>query len=214
MRKFSTILAGLLMAGLYLSQTPVWAQQIFVGQELQHDTSAPMRDVLRTMPAVSIVTAPYAIPNKMEPFNERLGKRGDGPDTPDILRQTANGPLSGTVGINVQGLSDDDNAATIGGRIVPPDTNGDVGVDYYVQYINLIWAVYDKTNASLVSGPNPGNSFWSGFGGVCETNNDGDPIVLSDHLAGRWVFSQFSPNQGIQCFAVSTTGDPLGSYHR
>ena len=128
MRKFSTILAGLLLAGLYFSQTPVWAQQIFVGFELKHDTSAPMRDVLLTMPAVSIVTAPYAIPNKFEPFGERLGRAGDGPDTPDVLRQAANGPLNGTVGINVQGLSDDDNAA-IGGRIVPPDTNGDVGVD-------------------------------------------------------------------------------------
>lgn len=53
-----------------------------------------------------------------------------------------------------------------------------------------------------------------GFGGPCQDNNDGDPIVLYDHLADRWLLSQFSINEGIQCVAVSTTGDPLGSFFR
>jgi hypothetical protein len=117
-----------------------------------------------------------------------------------------------------QGLSDDDNAAVVGSRIVPPDVNGDIGLDgsgnkVYLQYINLIWALYSDTGA-LLAGPLPGNSFWQGFGGFCQSNNDGDPVALYDDQAGRWVVSQFSINQGIQCVAVSTTSDPLGSYHR
>ena len=31
-----------------------------------------------------------------------------------------------------------------------------------------------------------------GFGGVCETHNDGDPVVLYDQLANRWLISQFA----------------------
>ena len=113
-----------------------------------------------------------------------------------------------------QGLSDDDNAATIGGRIVPPDVNGDIGLDQlgnkvYLQYINLIWALYSETG-TLLAGPIAGNSFWQGFGGFCQSNNDGDPVALYDDHAGRWMVSQFSINQGIQCVAVSTTSDPVG----
>ncbi len=40
-----------------------------------------------------------------------------------------------------------------------------------------------------------------------------------DHLADRWVMSQFAlPNYPsgpfYQCFAVSTTPDPLGAWYR
>jgi hypothetical protein len=117
-----------------------------------------------------------------------------------------------------QGLSEQDNVATVGGAIVPPDVNGDIGLDaagnkIYVQYINLIWAVYSETG-TLLAGPFAGNSFWSDFGGFCQANNDGDPVVLYDDLAGRWFFSQFSIGEGVQCVAISTTSDPLGPYHR
>ncbi len=75
---------------------------------------------------------------------------------------------------------------------IPPDTNGAVGATQYVQWVNTYFAVFDKTNGALVAGPTAGNTLWTGFGGGCETNNDGDPIVLYDKLANRWVMSQFS----------------------
>ena len=55
----------------------------------------------------------------------------------------------------------------------------------------------------------PGNVLWSGFGSGCESNNDGDPIVLYDKLANRWVMSQFSVSTSpyLQCIAVSSTAD-------
>lgn len=112
--------------------------------------------------------------------------------------------------------------------VLPPDTNGDVGPNHFVQMVNLSFAVYSKGTAttppSLLYGPASANTLWSGFGGPCETQNDGDPIVRYDHLADRWVMSQLAlPNNffGIllfgpfyECIAVSATSDPLGAYYR
>jgi hypothetical protein len=102
--------------------------------------------------------------------------------------------------------------------VAPPDTDGDVGPDHYVQFINLAFAIYDKSGTKLY-GPADGNTLWTGFGGVCETSNDGDPIVLYDQLADRWLMSQFAlPNfpsgPYYECIAISTTGDPLGTWYR
>jgi hypothetical protein len=41
-------------------------------------------------------------------------------------------------------------------------------------------------------GPVDGSVLWQGFGGNCERNNDGDPIVLFDRTVKRWC-SRSSP---------------------
>lgn len=117
-------------------------------------------------------------------------------------------PLAGWNGINA--LSSSCNCA-------PPDTNGDVGLNHYVQAVNTAIQIWDKNGNSLY-GPAPANTLFFGFGGKCETTNDGDPIILYDPLADRWFFSQFAnvftSGPYYQCFAVSATGDPTGSWHR
>ena len=102
--------------------------------------------------------------------------------------------------------------------VLPPDTNGDVGPNHYMQWVNLSFAIYSKTG-TLLYGPAAGNTLWSGFGGACQTSNDGDPIVQYDHLADRWMVSQFAlPNYPsgpfYQCIAVSQTSDPTGAWYR
>ena len=102
--------------------------------------------------------------------------------------------------------------------VLPPDTNGDVGLNHYVQWVNLSFSIYNKSGISLY-GPVAGKTLWSGFGGPCQTDNDGDPIVLYDRQADRWMMSQFAlpnyPNGPFyQCIAVSQTGDPTGSWYR
>jgi hypothetical protein len=109
-------------------------------------------------------------------------------------------------------------------RVAPPDTTGDLGPNHYVQWVNLRYAVYTVTRSggtitafNLVPGfPKNGNVVWQGFGGACETYNDGDPIVQYDQLADRWILTQFavSATPYTQCVAVSATGDPTGTYHR
>ncbi|TMA25835.1 MAG: hypothetical protein E6J78_16170 [Deltaproteobacteria bacterium] len=99
----------------------------------------------------------------------------------------------------------------------PPDTNGDVGPNHYVQIVNTDFAIFNKSGTA-VYGPVPVNTLWSGFGGLCQTDNDGDPIVLYDPIADRWLISQFavtSPNPNYyQCVAISQTPDPTGAYNR
>src|SRR5206468_1186316 len=98
--------------------------------------------------------------------------------------------------------------------VYPPDTNGDVGPNHYVQFINLSFQVFSKTGVSLY-GPAEGNTLWSGFGPPCETHNDGDPIALYDPIADRWIMSQFvSSSPYGQCIAVSQTPDPTGAWYR
>jgi hypothetical protein len=97
----------------------------------------------------------------------------------------------------------------------PPDPNSAVGPNHIVEVVNSGLAVFNKSGAA-VYGPVQTNTLWSGFGGGCQTNNDGDATVAYDRLADRWIVSQFSVSTTpyLQCVAVSTTGDPTGSYHR
>ncbi|HEV8630205.1 MAG TPA: hypothetical protein VGV61_07795 [Thermoanaerobaculia bacterium] len=212
-----TLAAALLLA----TPHPAFSSQLTPesGKAMRHDVS-PRLDEMAAMSARAVKTGKPD--RELNPLRAPHGR--DVPDAaggPDPLLQDQ-AQLPGAQAAtplplrNFEGLSDDDNAAVVGGRIVPPDTNGDVGLSHYVQFINLIFAIYDKTTGAIIAGGGPfaGNTLWAGFGGPCETNNDGDPIVLYDHLADRWLFSQFSINEGIQCVALSKTGDPRGPYDR
>ncbi len=108
-----------------------------------------------------------------------------------------------------------------GFELTPPDTEGAVGgnspaSNVYFQWVNLAWAIFDKTTGAMIGSPHAGNSFWAGFGGTCQSSNSGDPIVLYDKLADRWFVAQFDVHAVPyhQCFAVSTSPDPLGTYYQ
>jgi hypothetical protein len=115
--------------------------------------------------------------------------------------------------VSFEGLSSNDNAAAYGFRILPPDTIGDVGLNHYVQAVNALFRVFDKQGNPLTP-PLKLNSLFKPLGTVCATRNDGDPIVLYDSLADRWLLSQFCKNAPPfrQMIAVSKTGDPTGEY--
>jgi hypothetical protein len=100
---------------------------------------------------------------------------------------------------------------------VPPDTNGEVGATQYVQMVNRAYQVFDKRTGTTMLGPNMIQSLWSGFGGVCQTSGRGDPVVVYDQIANRWVITQFAPATSTptdECIAVSTTSDATGTYYR
>jgi MYXO-CTERM domain-containing protein len=104
----------------------------------------------------------------------------------------------------------------------PPDTNGAVGPNHYVQVVNGGIAIWDKTG-TIKQTAKLTNGLWSGYTGTnagngCAANNDGDPVVVYDQLADRWFVTQFSlPNldsaPNYQCVAVSKTPDPTGAYY-
>jgi len=99
----------------------------------------------------------------------------------------------------------------------PLDTDGDVGPNHYFQMINLSFAIWDKQGNKLY-GPVNNSTLWQGFIGPWTGTNDGDPIVLYDEEADRWLATQFAvnTNNGInyQLLAVSASPDPLGEYYR
>ncbi|GAA0716667.1 hypothetical protein GCM10009105_23280 [Dokdonella soli] len=100
----------------------------------------------------------------------------------------------------------------------PPDTDGQVGETQYVQMVNASYQIFDKATGASLAGPTHISALWAGFGGVCETGGAGDPVVLYDQLAKRWVISQFAGASGQpitdECIAVSSTSDATGTYHR
>jgi hypothetical protein len=121
---------------------------------------------------------------------------------------------------NFEGLSNLDNFNVFGFRVNPPDPVGDVGPNHYVEMINLVFAVYDK-QGNLLLGPVDTGTLWSGFAVPDCTEPSGDPIVLYDQFMDRWLLSQFTTS-GLSdptkpfwnCVAISTSGDPTGSYYR
>ncbi len=179
----------------------------------RHDRSAALRDI-------PIGPPPAIDRTEREPQMHRVA-RHTSDLIPDPVVQSA--PSLTTMPSptrTVEGISN------ING-VFPPDTNGAVGPNHFVQWVNLSFAVYSKGDAAtplrLLYGPAAGNTLWHGFGGACETTNSGDPIVRYDHAADRWVMSQLAvPNSFLgllfapfyECIAVSVTPDPLGAYYR
>lgn len=142
---------------------------------------------------------------------------GGGTAVPDAVLQTSPGTGTTTVGGGFPGATNNDNGRLLGFLVAPPDTDGEVGGNYFVQMINLLTTVYDL-NGTKVGDSFPSNVHWEGMGGNCEPYNQGDPIVLYDDAAGRWLVSQFAFPDSLatfsQCVAISQTGDPLGSFNR
>jgi hypothetical protein len=178
------------------------------GPAVRSDISPPLRSLPAQPPGN----------DHANPVRRRPTLTGEGFDIspPDLRRQATAAP--GTL-ISTEGTWEGVNNVN---GVIPPDANGDVGLHDYVQWVNLSFRIWSKSGVSRY-GPAAGNTLWAGFGGTCQTTNQGDPVVLYDRQANRWVFSQFAfTTKGngstvppyYQCFAVSTTGDPTGSYYR
>jgi hypothetical protein len=92
----------------------------------------------------------------------------------------------------------------------PPDTVGDVGPSHYIQMVNdfagTLVLIYDKAE------PTPNllaNFILDAMGGGECANGYGDPIVLYDRFADRWLLQEFSKFGYWLCVYVSQTGDPV-----
>jgi hypothetical protein len=98
-------------------------------------------------------------------------------------------------------------------------STGEVGASQRVKLVNNVYQIFDNVSGASVLGPGDISTVWTGFGGSCETRRKGESVVLFDEEAGRWLISQFASATTGQpaneeCFAVSTTSDATGAYHR
>jgi hypothetical protein len=174
----------------------------------RHDTSKPLRSVTPHAPEAGEEDLDADQPH---PLPGRAGAVAPGARDPVVQSAPVSGPSAATIVTNFDGVTNVNS-------VIPPDTNGDVGPNHYVQWVNLSFAIYNRAG-TLLFGPAAGSDLWNTFGGPCENTNSGDPIAQYDHLADRWVMSQFAlpnyPNGPFyECVAVSTSGDPLGTWNR
>ena len=205
-----TILAGNVFAGAQPSTLSSAAAQDAGPRPIISSADAnvgvnPLKD---TFPLYSKYAYLYEIPRKWLPNRTNPAQ----PEAPDPNLQDA--PLAPNV-INPDVSFDGVNNRN---GVLPPDPTGDIGPNHYVQAVNLSFAIYSRTGA-LLYGPANVNTLFTGMGGPCETTNDGDPIVQYDHLADRWLISQFAlPNYPrgpfYECIAISQTPDPTGAWYR
>ena len=203
-RFFLSVFLTFFLAGALFSQETIRPSKVV--KAYKHDTTRPLRNMQMIPPSEGAfwLENDGIVPNETD-----IERNTDGaPEIDPIMQKTKGNSPTVPLIANFDGVSN-----LFGGA--PPDTDGDIGPDNYVQMINLSFAVYDKTG-NLQYGPAANSTIWDGFTGPWTGTNSGDPVVLYDDLADRWVFSQFAIVSGPdwELIAVSETSDPLGPYHR
>lgn len=181
-----------------------------------HGVSPPMRDVIdQYPPTIQEGGGDYVVPNIFPKTGVAVPDASRADDHTFGVQRSLLGLPAPTIDLSVVGMT-----LGTGGNGIPPDTNGDVSENEYIQWINTSWAIFDKVTGARTSGPTAGNSFWASFPltSRCRTTNAGDPLAIWDDRAGRWLMSQFTTpaagsNSGTQCVAISQTADPLGAYY-
>src|SRR5439155_12368344 len=76
---------------------------------------------------------------------------------------------------------------------LPPDTQGDVGPNDYIQSVNSSIRIHDKSG-NVLAGPISYNAYFAAMGSAtpCGNNqNGGDGVVVYDHTHDRWIVSDF-----------------------
>jgi hypothetical protein len=171
-----------------------------------HDVSPPLRSI---KPAVA------ASEHRVTPLRP-LPSRPPGGTTTAVQSSTPSA-LAPTTSLNFLGIGNGFSgpAGSFTVNSAPPDPNAAVGPNHIVEIVNSAFAVFNKSGTA-VYGPVQTNTLWSGFGGGCQTNDDGDGSVAYDRIADRWVIQQFSVSTTpyLECVAVSQTPDPTGAWNR
>ncbi|MBS1856851.1 MAG: hypothetical protein JST11_15895 [Acidobacteria bacterium] len=190
---------------------PASAQSVLRGPQIIHADHQDVSPPLRSLAPGQEVAGEIAREKPLRLFHPS-GTPQNQPDP--VLQSTVGTSSSITAGTSFAGVGLGDYGFTP--NAAPPDTNGSVGATQYVQWVNESFAVFNKATHALVYGPAAGNTLWSGFGGGCQTNNDGDPVVLWDKAAQRWIMTQFSVSTTpyLQCVAISQTSDATGAWYR
>lgn len=191
------------------------AQQVIrpekITKAVYFDKSKPLKDIKQVPYGVRERGWKHkVIPNKFDVEDElRYMDPLPNGDPVQQKKQIFGGRNQGTVDQNFGGITN-----TYG--VAPPDTDGDVGHDHYFQMVNLGYAIWDK-EGNLLYGPVDNINLWDDFVGPWSSTNDGDPVILYDEYADRWIATQFSLPQNpyfYELIAVSVTSDPLGEWYR
>ena len=204
--KFSTVTLTLAAVGITMTAATAAAEP-------------PPRVDMRVIPSRH-VSMPGGAHINSSPFTPRTRTRPDVPGggsggrsggggawTDPVVQTSYPNPFAATLLTSSEGIGAD--------GVAPPDPNLAVGDTQVVEIVNTEYSVFDKSGAQLTA-PVPIHTLFTGLGGMCETQDGGDPIVLFDQIAHRWFISQLEYNSNFSsnllCTAVSTTADATGGY--
>ena len=197
-------------------QTNALGQTVYTISPSHFDVSLPLTELAK----ISVPEPPAEQRPELElpPWRTLRSDRSDpvtqvAPPTRDFVSAAA-APAAPAIGFNFEGVA--------GTGSFPPDNNGSVGNDQYVEIVNTryqVWTLNRGTSTvTSLAGPASINTLWAGFGGACQTQNSGDPVVLYDKVANRWLISQFTSAAAAgvyyQCVAISNTANAAGTYTR
>jgi hypothetical protein len=183
------------------------------------DRSPAVRNIARTSRMSAV---PFSVDREIRPergpIPKSRGFSGDAAVQSSRRAALTDAATIPTPLLSFDGLGNLDNPPGL--RFTPPDPVGAVGPNHYVEMDNVSFAVYDK-QGHLLSGPTLTGDLWQGFAIPDCTDPSGDPIVLYDKHADRWLLSQLT-TRGLSnptlpfydCVAISQTEDPTGAYFR
>ncbi len=164
---------------------------------------------LRTLPA-TVTRKDIARPELyLRPEGKESGPEGDLEPDAALQTQAPRVPMPSALQ-SFDGLNYANN-----GSGWPPDTNGDVGPNHYIQTVNTSIGIFNKSTGALITAFTF-DAFFSGTNTACDNDNNGDPVALYDPLADRWLLSDFAwtgaaldTGPYYECIAVSKTSDPV-----
>ena len=194
-------------AGVWLAPPASSEDRPDVSSAVFSDTSEPLREL-------DAARSPSDGGQDVVPQKPTPGERIDDMLSGDLVPPSIPNPTGSAPDQQMPGILEDFEGLNNRNGYLPPDTVGDVGPNHYVQMVNSSLQIFNK-DGSTALGPVDSSTIWTDLGGDCATTNDGDPIVLHDQFADRWLVSQFSySGTGLhECVAVSTSNDPTGSWH-
>lgn len=191
----------------YAQETPISPSKISTG------TYYGLTPSLLDLPAITEAEYRDLVNTKFTPNEEEKKERSfpfastAKPEGPDPVWQDSPGKLKSTGGnldLTFDGITSPYSVS---------DCNGAIGPEHYMLTINSLYAIYDK-EGNILAGPTNMNLL---FGSVPGANcNDGDPIIIYDEDAERWLAGEFSlcGSTDRMLVAVSTTDDPTGTWHQ
>ncbi len=210
MKKFLHLIAAL---GLLTSANTAAAQN-----EVVHPSSVSTAiyfDEIPSLKDLPPVDAQYYIDNQGKSVMDGLEtEEEEAPDYsfwhdqgPDPVWQKKNGWVENTtraLSLNFDGQPS---------PYLPSDANGTVGPNHYMQTVNTTYAIWNKAGVQVVP-PTAMNTLFAGVPGA--QYNSGDPLILYDEQAQKWLAVEFSVDAApyYMLFAVSQTSDPTGAWWR
>lgn len=94
-------------------------------------------------------------------------------------------------------------------NVNPPDPCADVGPNHVIQMVNAsggaVFSIWDRSGNNLQP-----ETYFDSFTGI---PGFGDPIVLYDEQADRWMMTEFAAGGNTLVFGVTETPDPLGAWY-